>query len=294
MSANIIIGVDLGGTKILTGAINLQGEVVGTPVKIPTESTLSGELIFEKITRSVQQVMKENGITSENLRGIGIGSTGPVDADKGIILECPQLPTMHYFPLRSELEKHFSVPVYVNNDANCLILAEAMFGAGKNCSSIVGFTLGTGLGCALVFNGKLWEGATGTAAEIWQSPYRQGHIEDFISGHGVSDIHYSITNKSMSALQIFQLAEQGDISALQTWRVFGKHLSVPLAWSINLIDPEKVILGGSIVHAYKYFKDTMEEYLRKNICPAPARRTAVVPSLLGDDAGFIGAASLLL
>ncbi|WP_436415173.1 ROK family protein [Petrimonas sp.] len=294
MNKKILIGVDLGGTKIMTGAISTRGKILGTPVKTLTESYLDKELILRKITCSVEKVMDELNISANDVKGIGIGSTGPVDPKTGTILECPQLPTMHFFPLRDAVQKHFGVPVFLNNDANCLIFGETVFGAGKGRKSVLGFTLGTGIGCALVFNKRIWDGATGTAGEIWTSPYRAGIIEDFISGAGVSKIYQSISGKDKSSLEIFQLAEQGDKEALQTWKEFGMHLAVPLSWSINIVDPEVVILGGSIVAAYKYFQEAMESNLRKKLCPVPAEKTKVVLAQLGDNAGFIGAACLVL
>lgn len=93
---------------------------------------------------------------------------------------------------------------------------------------------------------------------------------------------------------MFQLAEKGDAEALQTWREFGTHLAAPLAWSINIIDPEIVVLGGSITAAYKFFGEPMETNLRKKLCPVPAEKTKVVFAELGDYAGFIGAACLAL
>lgn len=294
MEKQIMIGVDLGGTKIMTGAINQDGKVLGTPVKVPTEGTQPKEVIFDKIVTSIEQVMADNGITTAELKGIGVGSTGPLDSNEGLILECPQLPTMHFFPLRDTLSKRFGVPVLLNNDANCLILGEAVFGAGRGKQRIAGFTLGTGIGCALVFDGKIWNGATGTAGEIWCSPYAGGMIEDFISGHGVSALYRSVSGKDASSLEVFKLAEQGDKEALGTWEAFGRHLAVPLAWTINLIDPETVILGGSITGAYGFFSKAMESELRRNICPVPAERTPVVLSTLGDNAGFVGAACLML
>ncbi|WP_420187264.1 ROK family protein [Bacteroides pyogenes] len=294
MEKQIIIGVDLGGTKIMTGAINRDGKVLGTPVRVATEGTRPKEVIFDKIVTSVEKVMQDNGITTEELKGIGIGSTGPLDSNEGLILECPQLPTMHFFPLKDELSKRLGVPVLLNNDANCLILGEAVFGVGRGKQRIAGFTLGTGIGCALVFDGKIWNGATGTAGEIWCSPYAGGMIEDFISGHGVSALYRSVAGKEASSLEIFKLAEQGDKEALDTWVAFGRHLAVPLSWTINIIDPETVILGGSIAGAYRYFGEAMEAELRRNICPVPAEQTPVVLSTLGDKAGFVGAACLML
>jgi len=294
MNNKIIIGVDLGGTKIMTGAINYRGKVLGVPVKVPTEGHSEKEVILRKIIGSVEEVMRGLNATIDDIKGIGIGSTGPLDSKAGLILECPQLPTMHFFPLRDEVQRYFGVPVFLHNDANCLIYGETIFGAGKGKKSVVGFTLGTGIGCALVVNKRIWEGATGTAAEIWASPYQSGVIEDFISGAGVSKIYQSISGNEKSSLEVFQLAKMGDMLALQTWREFGKHLAVPIAWSINIIDPEIVILGGSITAAYEYFYESMETNLRKNLCPVPAAKTKVVRAELGDNAGFIGAACLVL
>lgn len=294
MKKQIIIGVDLGGTKIMTGAINQDGKVLGTPVKVATEGTQPKEVILDKIVTSIAQVMADNAITTAQLQGIGIGSTGPLDSQAGMILECPQLPTLHFFPLRDAISQQFGVPVRLNNDANCLILGEALFGAGRGKWQIAGFTLGTGIGCALVFDGKIWNGATGTAGEIWCSPYGDGSIEDSISGHGVTAIYRGFSKKEATSLEVFKLAEQGDPLALATWEAFGEALAVPLAWTINLIDPEVVILGGSIAGAYRYFSAAMERELRQNICPVPAERTRVVCSTLGDHAGFMGAACLML
>lgn len=288
----ILIGIDLGGTKILTGAIDKNGKILGAPIKVATESNLPKEITLKKITDSIEKVMFELDITADKIASIGIGSTGPIDPKNGVILECPQLPNMHFFPIREEVEKHFGIPTMLNNDANCLIFGESIFGAGRNKHSVLGFTLGTGIGCALVMNNKIWEGANGTAGEIWTSPYEGGIIEDYVCGSGVTRTYESISGKTKSSLEIFHLAEQNDKEALETWKIFGKQLGVALSWSINVIDPEIVILGGSIVSAYAYFGESMETFLRSKICPIPAEKTKIVPAELGDNAGFIGAACL--
>jgi glucokinase len=290
----IIIGVDLGGSKIMTGAINAEGKVLCPPVKVPTGGTDPMERIVKRITDSVNQTMSRLKVSIKDIKGIGIGSTGPLDIDKGIILECPQLPTMNFFPLRKAIEKYFGIPVFVNNDANCLILGECVFGAGANKRSVVGFTLGTGIGCAIVLNKKVFNGSTGTAAEIWPSPYQSGTIEDFISGAGVSRIYKSISGIEKSSLEVYDLAVKGNDQAIQTWKEFGAHLAVPLSWSINLIDPDIIIIGGSISAAYEFFKNSMEENVKKWVCPVPAEKTKVVLAKLGDYAGFIGAACLVI
>jgi len=289
----ICIGVDLGGTKIMTGAITREGEVLGEPIKIPTGANDPAEEIVKRITGTIEKTLGDLRISVNDLTGIGIGATGPVDHVTGQILECPQLPTLHFYNLKESVQKHVGVPVRLNNDANCLILGECIFGAAAALRNVVGFTLGTGIGCAVVLDQKILDGSTGTAAEIWPSPYRSGTIEDYISGGGVTRMYRSFSNKERSSLEIYQLALAGDRYALKTWDEFGTHLAVPLAWTINLIDPEVVVIGGSIAAAYPFFKNSMEGLLRKWICPVPAEKTRVVPAKLGEHAGFIGAACLM-
>jgi glucokinase len=278
----------------MTGAIDFEGRVLGTPVKIPTEGSDTAESIVKRVTGSIESTLTGLNITIRDVTGIGIGSTGPLDMDAGLILECPQLPNMHFFPLRKTIQDYFGIPVYINNDANCLIYAECLFGAATDKKSVVGFTLGTGIGCAVILEKKILNGSTCTAGEIWLSPYQSGIIEDFVSGGSVSKIYRSISGRDKTSVEVYNLALEGDIDALQTWKEFGALLAVPISWSINLIDPEVVILGGSITAAWPFFKDSMEEHLRKWICPVPAQRTKVIPAKLGDNAGFIGAACLVI
>lgn len=294
MDDKIIIGVDLGGTKILTGAIDHEGKILGSSVKLPTEGSGTADSIVKKICGSIEKTLTSLSRTINDVEGIGIGSTGPLDIEAGLILECPQLPNMQFFPLRSTISDYFRVPVYINNDANCLIYGETLYGAASDKRNVAGFTLGTGIGCAIILNKRIINGSTGTAAEIWHSPYRSGIIEDYVSGAGVAKIYKSISGREKTSLEVYNLACEGDNDAKQTWSEFGEHLAVPIAWAINLIDPEVVILGGSITAAYFFFKDSMEEHLRKWVCPVPAERTKVIPAKLGENAGFIGAACLVI
>lgn len=294
MKDKIVLGVDLGGTKIRTGAMDLKGRVIGDPIKTDTIGNDVPAAIVKRVTDSIEKVISSLGWNIKDVKGIGIGSTGPLDIDAGIILECPQLPNMHFFPIRKTIEDYFAVPVYLNNDANCLIYGETIFGAAADYKNVVGFTLGTGLGCAVILDKKIFNGSTGTAAEIWISPYNKSIIEDFVSGAGVTKIYKSISGRERSSLDVYNLALRGESEALQTWDEFGSHLAIPIAWAINLIDPEIVVLGGSITASYRFFRSSLEEHLRKQICPVPAEKTRIVVGTLGDNAGFVGAACLAL
>ena len=291
---NYIIGVDLGGTKIMTGAINTEGRVLGMPIKTDTKAEEPAENIINRITGSIDTIIDNLRIDKSQILGIGIGSTGPLDLEEGMILECPQLPNMQYFPLRNVIEEYYDLPVALNNDANCLILAENTFGVAKGSRKVIGFTLGTGIGSAILFDGKIYNGATGTAGEIWASPYEDGTIEDFVSGEGVSKLYEKFGGGKRSAFQIHQLAKNGDSIALKTWQEFGKYLSIAISWAINLIDPEIVVIGGSISKAAPFFMPEVHKRLKKQICELPAERTQIKIAQLGDNAGFIGAAALVL
>jgi glucokinase len=213
---------------------------------------------------------------------------------QGLILDCPFLPTLKYFPLTNTIHDKYGIPVYLDNDANCFALGEYYFGAGAKYETVLGYTLGTGLGCGIVINGKVFTGATQHAGEVGTSPYQDETIEDIVSGSGISRIYKAICGQERSAREIAELAVKGDKCGIQTWEQFGEHLAHAVAWGINMIDPDIVILGGSIANAMNLFAAAMEHSLRKKISPLPAAKTKVVRASLGDYAGLIGAACLVL
>jgi glucokinase len=290
----IIIGVDVGGTKIQAGAIDPVGKVLFDPVTVETGGNDESEKIFARITDSIDKIIKNPLLKPADIIGIGMGVTGPLDTASGRILECPQLPTMHFYPLKAKIYEKFRIPVFMDNDANALLLGESIWGAGKDHQTTLGFTLGTGLGCAIVINKKLFTGVNGMAGEIWPSPYKNGTIEDIVSGNGISSTYLRLSNKLKTAREISQLAISGDSDAIETWNIFGGALAFSMAWGINMVDPGIVILGGSIANSIGLFYDSMNNALRKFICPVPADKTKVVKAALGDRAGFIGAAALVI
>lgn len=289
----IAIGVDVGGTNIRVGAVTSVGNVMGEPFSVATNAMESKELIVRRIVDSIAFVMKRNNLKKFDIQGIGMGVTGPLDVKNGLILQCPNLPTMDFFPLRSVIEKEFDLPVFMNNDANAMMLGESSWGAGKGYNCVLGVTLGTGFGCAIVIDKKVWMGATETAGEIWISPYQGGIIEDVVSGKGVSILYEKLGGHQVSSKEVATRALNGNAAARLAWEEFGKAVAFALSWSINLMDPDVVIIGGSIANSMELFYPAMKESLCKNICPVPAQNLRIVKAHLGDDAGFIGAAALV-
>ena len=287
----VAIGVDIGGTKVKAGLVTIDGQTIGVPESIRTQSHEAGEIIIKRLISLIQRMIQQ--AKGMELVGIGIGSTGPLDIDNGIILECNNLPTLHNYPLKSKLESTFSLPVRLNNDANAMMLGEAIWGAGKNINSILGITLGTGLGAALIVDRKIIRGATGCAGEIWLSPYKDGMIEDYVSGTAISHLYKEITQKEITGEEISKLAREGDVHALKVWEEFTQALAYALSWAVNITDPEAVIFGGSVMDSSDIFWNPMVSIFKKHICPQTAAHIQLKPSGLKDNAGFMGAAALI-
>jgi glucokinase len=294
MGGKPILGVDIGGTKIMSGVITPQGKIVSTPSKISTRGLESRQTVISQIQRAIEKALAKAQLGLEDIQGIGIGVPGPLDIKNGIILDPFQLPSLHNFLLRQAIQEHYNVHVFMNNDANCFLLGESYFGAGQGKKIVLGFTLGTGLGAAIVIDSKLILGATETAGEIWFAPYKGEFIEEYNSARGITRTFKKLSGQEKTPEEIAKLGHLRDPMAIKAWEEFGTDLGYCIAWCINLLDPDIVILGGSIAKAMDLFSPAMEKYLRQHVCPVPAQKTRVTQAVLGDKAGFIGAACLIL
>lgn len=288
-----VMAIDFGGTKMKFGIVTSEGKILGDPLTLPTQSERPGDEIVGSMISGIEQILQQQDMGVDQIDGIGIGSPGPLDLKQGIILEAPNLPTLHHFPLKQTLENYFGLRVAINNDGNCFVLGEAWFGSARDADIVCGATLGTGFGCGLVIGKKIFEGATGTAAEVWRSPYLDRTFEEYGSARSVTRIYHQITQQNLTAKDIFQLAQNRDAEAIATWEQYGMHLGKILAIITNLIDPDVIVIGGSVCHAWSFFAPTMKKHLDENINQGPREHLRVVPAALGDDAGLLGAAALL-
>jgi glucokinase len=294
MEEKIVVGIDFGGTKIKFGLIREGGAILGETLTLPTNSDRRGDEIVGTMIEGIEQIAQDSELAIEKINGIGIGSPGPLDLKKGIILEAPNLPTLHYFPLKQTLENYFNIPVAINNDGNCFVLGEAYFGSAQSASIVCGATLGTGFGCGIVIDRKIFEGATGTAAEVWRSPYADRNFEEYGSARAVVRVYQQITDRELDAKKIFALAQKSDQEAVAAWSEFGVHLGTILAIITNVVDPDVIVIGGSVSNAWQFFYNSLIENLNKNINHAPREHLQVVRAALGENAGLLGAAALLL
>ncbi len=293
MTEKIGMGVDFGGTKIKFGIVTATGKIIGQPLTVATHPEREATAIVRTMIEGIEKNASDAGYRVNQLCGIGIGSPGPLDLNNGVILNPPNLPTLHNFPLKQRLEDHFQLPVEINNDGNCFVLGEAYFGAAQNERYVCGVTLGTGFGCGIVLDRKIYAGATGTAAEVWCSPYLDRTFEEYGSARQVTRIFERLSATTLSAKDIYALAQQGHEPALATFAEYGRHLGCMLAIMVNLLDPDTMVVGGSVSHAWPFFHAQLIEHLHRNINAAPRKHLKCVPATLGDDAGLLGAAALL-
>lgn len=286
----VAIGVDIGGTKIRVGIVGAEGVVYDVPRTIPTCAELPGEEIVQRLIALIKETLSHAG--EYDVLGIGVGCTGPLDLRKGMLLEVENLPTLNNYPLLQVLEEALQMKVKMENDANALILAEALWGAGKDADTVLGFTLGTGIGCALIEHGKVWQGKNDCAGEIWTAPYRDGILEEYVSGNALTRLYELHTGKHLSGTEIAALAIAGEEAAKQVWDEFAQALAYALSWTVNMLDPQVVVIGGSIIKSANLFWEQADTSFRRYVCRSVADSVSLKPAALGDDAGFIGAAAL--
>jgi len=285
------IGIDLGGTKVSIGLV-ANNALVGEPLRFYIAECRDADDLVSRMQIAISALLEREKLTWTEVEMIGIGSPGPLDYKTGTILQTPNLTMIRNYPLGPRLQHLTTKPVLVNNDANCFTLGEQRAGVARNCDYVLGVTLGTGFGLGFVYQGAIFNGATGTALEFALTPYRDGVFEDYISGRGLMKIYAGLSEEQHSPTEITQLAAQGDTRALECWRRFGKHLAQALIALVMVLDPDIIVIGGSVVAGWDYFYATLHAELFGKIHEGPRGHLQVLRSTLGESAAIIGAAAL--
>jgi len=291
-----VIGLDIGGTKIHSIVAEWDKDFLRTrrlpkvvkSNRVDLQNKKDGDKFFKEVTTEIHSLIEEFG--EKNVERIGVGIAGPLSRDK-VSLPSPNLPLKN-FPTLKKLEENFNFPIFVDNDANCFAWAEHLFGAAAAASSTVGVTLGTGVGGGIVLDRDgeafLWDGYHGGAAEI-------GHM--ILDGErSFEDLCSSRSQylwKGRDPMAIEREARAGNKEYQDVYKKFGFWLGVGIANTINVINPEIVIVGGSISKAWDLFKEEMNKSAKKYIISIQAKETKIVSAKLGDDAGALGAAYLI-
>ncbi|HOC42419.1 MAG TPA: ROK family protein [Thermoanaerobaculales bacterium] len=277
MGEGTIIGVDLGGTKVRVGAV--AGGRVARAVSRPISGQAAEQVVLEEIASAIAELHDEQVV------GIGCGVPSVVDVATGTVFEVENIPSWKRVPLKAVLERRFSVPTYVNNDANAFAVGEHVFGKGRAYRDLVGLTLGTGLGTGVIIGGLLHSGRNCCAGEIGAMPHKGLTLEDWCAGR------FFLREGGVSGGEAHERARSGDAAAIALFERFGRELAEAVMIVCCAYDPEAVILGGSIAAAFDLFEAPMRAGLAAFAYPHVIERLVIEASELAD-AAVLGAAAL--
>lgn len=307
------IGVDLGGTTIKVGLLNDEYTIIDKMV-IPTGAERSSEEVLKDMAKVCRQIMDKHGLTEENVHSIGIGSPGIASPVEGIIHYASNL-NFNEVNVRKEIQKYINLNVYVENDANCAALAEAVCGAAKGEKDVVVVTLGTGVGGGIIIDGKVYSGAFCGGGEIGHHVIelngrqcgcgRKGCWEQYASATAlISDAKVAAKENptsqlvtltegnldNMNAKIVFDAAQDGDEVAGKVLDQYFRYIAHGVANIVYMLQPSTVVLGGGMSAQQDKLTVPVTKYVEQEMCPGLELRNPVKAAILGNDAGIIGAA----
>jgi len=272
------IGIDLGGTNVRVALVDNFGivNIINEPCKA------------DKTEREILDHIKEiiHRLIIPGLEGIGIGVPSTVDTERGIVYDVLNIPSWKKVYLKQALENEFHLPTFVNNDANCFVLGEKYYGAGKPYKNLIGVTIGTGVGSGVIIDNKLYAGNNTCAGEIGCLPYMEDIYEHYCSSQ------YFVTHHNTTGKQAYYNAANGDEKAIKIWNMFGTHIGALVSAILYTYDPEAIVFGGSISAAYKYFAPAMKEKLKEFMFSQVVKKIFITTSNT-ENVGILGAASLV-
>lgn len=293
-------GVDIGGTKC---AVTL-GDDSGNILSKEKFETTDVKNTLNRISEEVSKL--------KNISAVGISCGGPLDSKRGIICSPPNLPKWDNVEICSLLKEVSGVPAFLQNDANACALAEWQYGAGKGCQNMVFLTFGTGLGAGLILDGKLYSGTNDMAGEVGHirlSPFgpvgfgKSGSFEGFCSGGGLKQIGQMLAREKLqmgektlycqsmeeldkiSAKTIADAADLGDETAKEAYRICGEKLGEGLSIIIDILNPERIVIGSIFVRSQNLLCEGIERALSKEALSQSLKVCSVLPAALGEQIG---------
>ncbi len=244
MQTSAVIGVDLGGTNIRAGKV-VDGQILKEASCLVFEKGSRKQDVVDNIVSVIDQVI------DGDIVGIGMGIPSLLNRSSGIVYDVINIPSWDKVELKEILEKHYGVPVYLDNDANCFALGERYFGKGKEIENFVGLTLGTGLGSGIINKGSILGDKNCGSGEFGMISYLDGNYEDYCSSKFFIDKHKT------TGFEAFQNALNGKEDALNLFVEFGRHLGKAIKTILYSVDPEMIIIGGSIAKSQSFFHESM-------------------------------------
>lgn len=322
MKGRWVLGVDIGGTNLVVAAVPATG---GRPSSIrsePTRAERGPEDALERIVAMANAVIEETlaleGGQAADFAGVGIGCPGPLDLEEGVIVTTPNL-GWDGFPIRNRIADALQLPASLDNDANCATFGEWWQGAGQGVASLVGVTLGTGIGGGYIERGRLMRGASGSALEIGHMTINfagrscgcgnRGCLEAYASGPSIaarareglaagrSSLLPDLVDGEVSRITaetVYDALIQGDDFSADLIRETADLLGIGLANVVNLFNPQVIVLVGGVARAGEHLFAPLRDSVERRAFPSAARACRIVPGALPDTAGVIGAAGVFV
>lgn len=312
------IGIDVGGTNVKIALVDKSGKIIYSN-SVPTYAKMGYEYTVNNIKQAIKDLMKETNTTTKDIDGIGFDFPGQVDYKTGVVKLAPNIPGWVNVPIAQMIEEEFHIPTRIDNDVRCAALGEMKFGAGQGCENFVCITVGTGIGSGLVINGQLVRGASNAAGEIGHIKLQMkdglicgcgdtGCLEAYASGPSIVAMAQdyikggkSTKFREMAAAEggeitpymVAKAAEAGDPVAKRIFAIVGEYIGIGLTSVINLLNPEKVIIGGGVAEAGDLLLDPIRKTIKERAMVVAGSAVEIVPAQLGNSAGVIGASMLI-
>jgi len=310
------VGVDLGGTFIKAGLVDAEGRVCGT-VRVETGSDGGADAVVGRIVEAAEGAVAEGGASWTEVRGVGVGTPGILDFERGLLLFAPNLGCLDNLPLARLVKERLGrdVGVFVENDANCAAYGEMWAGGDREVHSLVFFTLGTGIGGGIVLEGRIWHGARGVGAELGhQTIFPDGKYVCGCGNRGCLEAYASAPSvvrrfrdavregrdsalagrvragESLTSEDIYHAAVEGDALSLEIMRETGTILGIALSNIVNLLDPQVVVFGGGMTAAGDLLLRPIIAEAERRLFGPKLEGVTVRFDRLGNMAGLIGAA----
>jgi glucokinase len=314
--AKHILGIDLGGTKVMAAIFDADGQIVSR-ARAKTKAWRDDEMVFQTVARTAEHALEQAGITRQDLRALGIGAPGPLDLDTGVIVESANM-KLRNFPLGPRLAEAFGCPAVVENDVNAGTYGEYRAGAGRGARHVLGVFVGTGIGGGIIADGALYHGFSKNAGEIGHIIIEangprcgcgnRGCMEALASRTAMTrDIRKAIKRGDKTMLkeklkQDTDLISGGDLGrayragdklVVKVMNRAAHMLGVGVGSLVNVLSPEIVVLGGGVIEAMRDdFVERIDRAVRDVAFSFMVKDLQIVRAALGDDAGVTGAAML--
>ena len=318
MSEKLVLGVDIGGTKIAAAVVTEEGKVISRDYS-PTSAQAGPQVVIDSIFATIDRAISSSNVGLSQLCGIGIAAAGIIDSENGKVIFSPNLPGWHEVPLGDAVHRRFNVSTYLGNDASLAALGEWRFGVKKQVANLIYITVSTGIGGGIICNGKLYTGVLGAAGEIghmtidvngplcncgnvgcWETlasgtALAREAVKHIKEGASTSIVEFAGGDLTkVDAKVVFEAAKQGDRLANELIARLGYYLGVGLTNVVNIFNPELILIGGGVAKMGDLLLDPAIRVVKERAFTTSATSVQIRPALLGDDSSILGAVAFVL